>query len=555
MALVLAYGAVAARLVDVQGPSARRYAVFGESQRLRSLVLPALRGSILDRNGAELAVSVQAQTVWADPKSVPDARATARALAPVLRTDEARLFERLSADANFVYLARKVDQPVADAVEALRLPGVALLDEPRRMTPAGPLAAPVLGKVGVDDHGLAGLELLYERQLAGRPGELLVERDPNGRQIAAGRRQLKPPLAGRDVRLTLDRAMQYETERVLAGQIVSSRARGGIAIVMDPGTGEILAMANLLSGGAKARPAPSADNMAVTRVYEPGSVNKVVTVSGALEDGTVDPARKVGVPDNLLVANTQFRDAEPHPTTAWTVGDVVTHSSNVGTIMIAQRLGRARVDHYVRAFGLNERTGLRFPGESGGLMPDLDDWTGTSIATVPIGMGVAVTALQMLGAYNTIANDGVYVAPVLVSGITDDAGKEHHQPRPAQRRVVSAETARTVRSMLVSAVRDGTGTAAAIDAYTVAGKTGTARKPREGALGYKEGAYVASFAGFVPAEAPRLSAIVVLDEPTPYFGGLVAAPVFASVAGYGVRHFRVPPLPPGTVGSSPTSRP
>jgi cell division protein FtsI (penicillin-binding protein 3) len=283
--------------------------------------------------------------------------------------------------------------------------------------------------------------------------------------------------------------------------------------------------------------------MAVTRVYEPGSVNKVVTIAGALEDGRIDTTQRLHVPDSMRVADVTFRDAEPHAPGWWSLPEIVAESSNVGTITVAQRLGRERIDHYLRAFGLGDSTGLGFPGESAGLLPDLSSWTGTSIATLPIGQGVAVTALQMLGVYNAIANGGEWVAPKLVRGITDESGRERALPGSPRRRVVSAETARTVATMLAGAVREGTGTAAAVPGYEVAGKTGTARKPRQGALGYKEGAYVASFVGFVPASAPQLSAIVVLDEPTPYYGGLVAAPLFKSVVGYGVRHFRVAPAP------------
>lgn len=563
--MVTGFGALVFRLADVQVLSNRRYADLGKSQRLASLVLPAQRGSILDRNGSELAMSLQAKTVWADPRLVVDRTAAARALSPVLEVAPEELVRRLSVEAKFAYLARKVDAPVAAAVKELAIPGIFLLDEPRRFGPAASLAAPVLGVVGVDEQGLSGLELQYEEQLTGSPGRLLEERDPSGREIPAGVREFKAPTEGRQLQLTIDRAVQFETERVLSEQIVASRAKGGIAVVMDPTTGEILAMANLVAAG-RGQTRASADNMAVTRVYEPGSVNKVVTIAGAIEDGVVDLEARMSVPDRLKVADGVFRDAEDHPPGWWTVGEILAESSNVGTIMIGQKLGKARIDRYVRDFGLATRTALRFPGESSGLLPDPQDWTGTSIATVPIGQGMAVTALQMLGAYNTIANGGVHVEPQLVRSVVDADGRKKLLAAPTRRRVVSQSTADAVNRMLVGAVREGTGTAAAIDGYSVAGKTGTARKPRAGSLGYKEGAYLATFVGFVPAEAPRLSAIVVLDEPTPYYGGLVSAPVFASLARYAVRRLQIPPAvapaaarlvsaPAATVPSSPPPRP
>ncbi|HEX7277664.1 MAG TPA: penicillin-binding protein 2 [Acidimicrobiales bacterium] len=543
VAMAVAFAGLVWRLADVQGVSAERYAVFGESQRLESRVLPADRGSILDRNGAELAISLRQQTVWADPTLVPNPSAAAFALAPVLQLDENDLYALLTEDTEFVWLARTVEDDVADAVRALDLDGVFLQEEPKRFLPSGTLAAPVLGEVGSDDIGLSGLELQYDEQLTGTPGELLVEKDIAGNDIAAGTRQLQPPTRGDNLVLTIDQAMQYETERILAEQIVISNAKGGIAIVADPRTGEILALANLDAGRKGAAPTPSFDNMAVTRVYEPGSVNKVVTIAGAVEEGLVEGATRLSVPDSYKVADVVFQDDEPHEPAYWSVDEIMAESSNVGTIMIGQKLGKDRINHYLTDFGLVDQTALDFPGESGGILPDPEDWSGTSMATVPIGQGVAVTALQMLGAYNTIANGGVYVPPRLVRGTVDASGELDQAKVEGGRRVVSAETAESVTKMLVDAVAEGTGSAAAFPNYTVAGKTGTARKPKDDSLGYKDGAYVASFVGFVPAAAPRLSAIVVLDEPTPYYGGLVSAPVFARLGAVGTRLFAIPPQP------------
>jgi len=551
--LSVAFVAVVARLAVVQGFDAGRYAVFGESQRIQSIALPAERGAIFDRNMAELAVSTRRQTVWADPTAVTDPVGAARALAPLLQADEKALSDKLRSDTSFVYLARKVDDAVAEAVRRLGLTGIQLLEEPKRIVPSGALAGPVLGQVGTDDQGLSGLELQFEKALTGRAGELMVERDPGGNQIAAGLRQLKPSARGEGLVLTLDRTMQYETERALADSIVSSKAKGGIALVMDPTTGEILAMANLVVEKPGTPPVAPEDNMALTRVYEPGSTNKVVTIAAALEEGIVNPTTRMNVADNLVVADTTFRDSEAHPLMWWTTADIVAHSSNVGTIQIAQRLGKTQIDRYLRAFGLSERTALAFPGESGGLMPDAGEWSGTSIGSIPIGQGVAVTAVQMLGAYNTIANGGTYVPPRLVKATVDAAGKVQPVKPPATRRVVSEGTAAEVSRMLTGAVDIGTGTAARIDGYTVAGKTGTARKPSETQAGYTDN-YIASFAGFLPAQAPRLSAIVMLDEPTPYYGGIVAAPVFAAVGSFGIRNFSIPamPAPATTLGISPT---
>ena len=541
--LSVAFGGLVWRLVDVQGLSAERYAVYGESQRLHSVVLPAQRGSIVDRNGAELAISVRRQSVWTDPKLVRDPAGAARALAPVLNLAEKALRDKLSADAAFVYLARKVEDDVAGTVDALKLPGVFLMEEPKRYEPSGTLAAPVVGGVDTDDEGVSGLELQYQKELSGRPGELLVERDPAGRDIAAGVRQLRPPAAGSTLVLTLDQAMQYEAEAALSEQIVAAKAKGGMVVVMDPRSGEILAMANMVAGKGGAPPTPSPDNRAVTRVFEPGSVNKVVTIAGAVEDGLVDGSTRMNVPDTLQVSDALFKDVHPHEDRYWSVDEIMAESSNVGTIMIGQRLGKNGLDRYLRRFGLSDRTALGFPGEAGGLLPAPSDWSGTSMGTIPIGQGIAVTALQMLGAYNTIANGGVAVPPSLVKGVVDAGGRSHPAERPAGDRVVSAETAATMSKMLTDVVSDGTGTQAAVPNYAVAGKTGTARKVAEGGGGYIPGAYFATFAGFLPADAPRLSAIVVLDEPPEIYAGIVSAPVFSRVALAGTRLFGIPPHP------------
>jgi cell division protein FtsI (penicillin-binding protein 3) len=538
------FAVVVGRLVMIQGVSPDKYVAVGESQRLRDVVLPAGRGAMFDRNGRDLALTIPQKTVWANPHLVTDPLAAAKALSPVLHVDEAVLGDRLSRDAGFVYLARKVDDKIVDEVKKLRLSGVFFLDEPKRFNPAGDLAAPLLGVVGTDNEGLSGLELQYEKKLKGTPGELRVERDPYGNEIASGDRSFTPARPGDDLVLTIDRSLQYETEKALSEEIVKSNSKGGTAVVMDPKTGEILAMANLTyDGGDSGKPPyPSINNTAVTNVYEPGSVNKVITIAAALEEGLVEPDTTLSVPDHMRVADHVFSDHDPHPLKQWTVTDIMATSSNIGTIMIGKQLGKTRLDAYLRKFGLGSKTGLGFPGEPRGLLLDPKKWSGTSIGTVPIGQGLAVTALQMLGAYNTVANGGVLVTPKLVKATVEGDGTQVPTAQSPRRRVVSEKTASQVTNMLTEVVKEGTGTEAAIDGYTVAGKTGTARKPYKG--GYKQGAYLATFAGFVPAENPRLSAIVVLDEPAQMYGGLVSAPVFAKVAQYGLRLFRIPPPRP-----------
>ncbi len=542
---------VVLRLTQVQALSASDYAQKGANQRVRTISLAAERGNIFDRNGIDLALSVNQQTVWANPRVVPDAAGYAKQLAPILKVDEKVLVDRLSREkAAFVYLARKVDDATAEAVRALALPGVDFVPESKRFYPSGGLAGPVLGAVGLDNQGLSGLEVAYDKSLAGKPGELVVEQDPVGRRIPQGLSRLEPAVRGQDLVLTIDQALQFEVERALMDAVKGATARGGTAIVADVRTGKILAMANIVGdGGGGARPGgPVEKNRAVTDVYEPGSTNKVITMAGALEEGLVTPETRYTVPDKLQVGNHLFSDHEPHPPIDWSVNDIFLNSSNIGTIMVAQKLGKEKLDHYLREFGFGSKTGLRFPGEASGLLLDPENWWVTSMGTVPIGNGLAVSALQMLHVYLSIANGGVWKPPVLVGETVDADGVRHKvEPGPA-RRVVSARTAEMTNHMLRDVVLRGTGTNAAIPGYTVAGKTGTARKPLEGARGYS-GQYVASFAGFVPAEDPRLAAVVVLDEPRPIYGGQVAAPVFSRILQYALRLERIPPPPVVPVGA------
>ena len=320
-------------------------------------------------------------------------------------------------------------------------------------------------------------------------------------------------------------------------------------------------MANVDVDPKTGQPVVSSANEALTAVFEPGSVNKVITAAGAIEEGLVNPDTVLQVPDHLQVSDHLFSDHDPHAVASWSVTDIVTRSSNIGTIMIAQMLGKQRIDEYLRKFGLGDKTALDFPGESAGLMLDPKDWSGTSIGSIPIGQGISVTAMQMLEVYNVIANGGKYVAPRLVDATIDGAGARHDAPPAAQREVVSAETAAKVNAMLqnVVASQDGTGFRAAVPGYTVAGKTGTARKPNDNGIpGYKTGAYVSSFAGYLPAENPQVSIIVVIDEPsTSIYASVVSAPVFAELANLAVRQLRVAPaapIPLGRDGADPPSR-
>jgi cell division protein FtsI (penicillin-binding protein 3) len=541
LALFVLMSAVVIKLVYVQGVQHNRFEALAVNQIRHTIPLAATRGGILDRNGRDLALSIDRTTIYADPSLVEDPLAAAKALSPVLHLPEKSLQESLTKEGRFVYLARKVDDATARTVKDLHLPGVAQTHESARMRPSADLAAPLIGSVGLDNNGLGGIEMQYEKTLAGTPGSIVVDADRHMRHIASGEKKVTPSVAGNDLELTIDRGLQYEAERLLSDEIVKTNAKGGIALVMNTQTGDVLAMANLHASKPGGPVVQATRNTAVTDVYEPGSVNKLITITGALEDGAIKVSDRFNVPDHLKVGNHVFSDHDPHAVTNWGPTDIMRESSNIGTIMIAQRLGEQRLADYLSDFGFGTKTGIDFPGESAGLLRPVSGWYSTDMGSIPIGQGVSVSALQMLAAYNAVANGGTYVAPRLVRATIDGNGVRHAVADSHTRRAVSVSTATAVTAMLEEVVKSGTGTLAQIPGYRVAGKTGTARKPAPGGKGYLNGAYMSSFAGFAPADHPAISALVMLDEPTPIFGGLVAAPVFSELARAVLREMRIAP--------------
>ncbi|MBA2626117.1 MAG: penicillin-binding protein 2, partial [Acidimicrobiia bacterium] len=421
----------------------------------------------------------------------------------------------------------------------------------------------LVGTVDLDGRGRSGLELQYDERLAGTPGRLLVERSIDGRTIPAGNNRLEPSERGEDLVLTIDRGLQHAVEQSLAATVQQRGAEGGTVVLMDPRNGHVLAMAGIDAEPAGTLAGPASTNLALQSVFEPGSVNKIVTFAAALEEGQVEPDELLSVPPVLELGNQSFDDDKPHGVERWPVREVLARSSNVGTIMLAQELGPERLDDWLHRFGLGEPTGLDFPGEADGITRDVEDWSDTSMGAIPIGYENAVNATQLLGAFNAIANGGELVEPSLVQATVGADGERTDVEEPDGRRVVSEETAAQMVEMLTGVVHteEGTGINAQVGGYTVAGKTGTARKVDGRGIGYEPGAYMATFAGFLPAEDPQLSAIVVLDEPRPrYHGGEVAAPLFANIAAAALHHLRIAPAggaasagAVGTVRTQPTS--
>lgn len=545
MVVVGLFAGIVVRLVDLQAVSAGRYRSLGLSQRVRTVTLPAERGSIFDRNGNDLAVSAPAKTVYADPRVITDPAGTIAKLAPVIGLDPAATASLTTAVSDharaFVYVARQIDPTKAAAVTKLQLPGISSYDESKRYYPGAGVAASVIGFTGIDGNGLGGLEYAYDAQLTGTTGTLSVERDPRGREIPDSQHQYTAPQRGQDLVLSIDQSVQYQAEQVLLDGVRAASAKGGMALVMDVTTGDILAMATVdgATASTPVRVSSAAEKLRpVTDVFEPGSTNKVITASAALQEGLISPSTPIEVPFSLTVDGKDFEDHDWHPVQIWTPTDIIRESSNVGTIKIAQMLGKDRFDEYLRKFGLGTKTALGLPGESPGILLDPSHYNATSMATMPIGNGIAVTALQMLGVYTSIANGGESRPPRLVDATVDADGRRHEVAATTGTRVVSPEVATEVSAMLRAAVTDGTAKEAAVAGYPVSGKTGTARKPPYDKPPYK---YIASFAGFAPSDNPRLAAIIVLDEPQPFiYGGEVAAPLFSQIMQFALRHEGVP---------------
>lgn len=542
----LLFMVVVVKVTGIQVLDRGRYLTAGESQRMSTQVLAADRGSILDRNGAELAVSRPAQSVFVDPKLIEDAPVEAALVAPVLGLDVDWVQSRMTGKGRFAYLARKVDPDVADRVAALKLAGVAFLEESERFFPAGDDARAVVGSTDVDNVGTSGLEMQFNDVLTGTPGRLSLEASPKGQTIAVGGHSLTPAVKGDDVKLTIDRALQYEATRLLSDQVRISKAKGGTAIVTRPGTGEILAMTTVVTDPATGAVSASSNNAALTTQYEPGSVMKMITVAGALEAGTVAPDTMFDLPPTLSFYGDTFGEAEGRGSVSWDTTHILTESSNIGTIKIAQTIGKERLYGMQKLFGFGVRSALNFPNETGGSVLDPSKYSGTSLPSIAIGQGIAVTPLQMLFAYNVIANKGTYIPPKLVDATIDANGDEHPTAVGASRQVVSAATADKLNVMLRNVVQNGTGQMAAINGYTVAGKTGTARKAQANG-GYSDANgithYQSTFVGFMPAEQPALSIYVMIDEPwaTGYVASATAAPVFSKLGTFALSRMGISP--------------
>lgn len=541
----LALVVCAVRLIDLQAVQADELAGQALDQRLRTVTIQALRGSIVDANGEPLAVTTEARNVTADQRMIQNPAAVARELAPILSGDVDKLTARLTGTRPFVYVAKAISTEDWRRIEGLGLPGIFSEPASKRIYPGGELAANVIGFVGADGSGLGGIEYAYESVLAGKHGQETSERGPGGRLIPTSQRSLIDAQPGSSVRLTLDRDIQFMAQEVISAQVARSRSDSGTVVVIDPATGRILALATAPSFDAnRVGSAPEAlrGNRALSNVYEPGSTNKVATIAAAIDEGVVTVRTPFTIPPQVKRGPESFRDHDGSETVKLTLAGVMAKSSNGGTIFTAERLGDRRFYDYLRKFGIGQPTGLMFPGESSGYLPRLKDWNVSTLPTIAFGQGLSVNAVQAAMIQATIANDGVRVPPRLVDAVIEHDGRVSEVPQAPGIRVVRASTARTVRSMLEMVVSDeGTAPMAAIPGYRVAGKTGTAQYI-DPACGCYNGGVIASFIGMAPADAPALVVAVTLVNPQRgRYGGELAAPVFKKMMTYALQARKIPP--------------
>jgi cell division protein FtsI (penicillin-binding protein 3) len=541
---VFAFAAMFVRAAWLQGVRAGNYERLAAGQHRATIVDPAGRGAIFDRTGVQLAIGRQATTVYANPRQIRDPESTAILVAKALELDDPQEVQLALSDRSrgFVYIARKADPERVAILKKAGIVGLGFTDEEQRVYPLNHVAAQVLGYAGTDNHGLAGVELGLDEVLAGKPGSETVIRDPSGRAIDVIASTAADE--GQNVTLTIDHTIQAQAEAVLRRTIDQWHAKSASAIVLDPRTGGILAMAVERGYDANRFPTVPKDrqrNRTVTDTYEPGSTFKVVTVSAVLSEGLVTPRTEFTLPYEIHVSDRVIRDAHPRGTERMSVDRIVSHSSNVGTVTLAQLLGPERLSEWISRFGFGHMTGVDFPGESRGIVPPLERWSGSTIGTLPIGHGIAITPVQMAAAYGTVANEGIWLQPHLVDRIGSKG-----RPAVVARRILAPRVARQVLRMMEDVVIEGTGQEAQLPGYTVAGKTGTAAKPDPDG-GYSTSRYVASFVGIVPAKNPRLVILVTVDEPDTIWGGVVAAPAFQQIAGFDLQYLEIPPDAPETL--------
>jgi len=542
---IIGFGIVWEKIYNIQILQHGKFLNLSNRQYYRTLSPMPVRGTIYDRAGRELAVSVEADSVYANPFELDDPYKTANIISQTLKVDSSRLIREFNKEKGFIWIKRKVTPDEAEAVESLNIKGIGFLKEGKRFYPKKELAGRMIGFVGVDNHGLSGVEHSYDEQLMINPDRMVIEKDAFGRSINFADDYEKSIGKGYDLKLTIDEVIQYITEKELAGQVSKYKARGGTAIVMDPYTGEILAMADQPQfnpnsfGQYKER---DWRNRGVTDSFEPGSTFKMILTAAAIEEKIANQN------DIFFCENGEYEiggrvihEAKDHKYKWLTLKEIVGKSSNIGVIKVAQRLGAKNFYDYILKFGIGSKTNINLPGESAGKVRDIKEWSGVSLASISFGQEVSVTPLQLITAVSAIANGGILMKPYAIKAVEKDGMLANEFKPEVVRRVISEKTSRELSEILEYTVRYGTGQKAILEGYDVAGKTGTAQKASPDKKGYSEDKFISSFIGYVPSRNPRIAILVIIDEPEGVaWGGEVAAPAFREIARQSLRYLKVP---------------
>jgi cell division protein FtsI/penicillin-binding protein 2 len=534
---LLCFLVVSMRAFWLQGVQGGALASEAAYQQTEVVTVPGLRGSLLDRFGNPLAVSEDAKTIFATPYQVKKPVQTAEKLATILDLERDEVLESLTEDSGFAYVARKIDLPRAARISRLELPGIGELPDSRRTYPQGELAAQAIGAVGDEGQGLTGLEAGEDEVLRGEDGERRVVKDALGEPIRLD--TVSDASDGEDLRLTLDPAIEEKTEEVLAAVGETYSPKGATAIVMDPRSSELLAMANWPPVDPTDLESADPDdliNRATGFTYEPGSTFKAFTVAAALEEKEVSPETYFTLPPTLQVADRVIEESHARGTATMSVAEILAHSSNVGAVTIGLGLGSKKFSRWIERLGFGSPTGVPYPAEEQGIVPALEDYSGSTMGNLPLGQGLAVTPIQMMAGYAALANGGILRRPRLIERVGEEPVED-----PPGRRVIGADVAAQVREMLEGVLAPGgTASEVSVPGYTLAGKTGTSQVAENGT--YSETKYVASFIGFAPADEPRLLVAVIVDQPQgDYYGGSVAAPAFGEIAEFALPYLGVPP--------------
>ncbi len=550
LAFLVVLALLSARVIYVQGIAGSQYAQHGAGEFVEYITLPATRGNIYDRNGHLLATSIPMDSITADPEQIADPKKAALQLSKMLGLSYATLYSELTQKTKFVYIDKMVSPSVAKNIQKVN--GVYSSYAQLRTDTNGTTLESLIGLVNQDSVGISGIEDIWNKQLSGSSGleQALVT---SGNVLPGGLKTLHQAVQGQSLMLSIDQSLQYQVQQYLANQVASTNSLNGTAIVMDTKTGGILAMSSVVSvpkvqqstvlaKSSSGYVVSSTNPMGFTQVFEPGSVMKIATFTGALASGIITPNTELNVPPDLNIDGSIFHDAESHGDELLSASQVIQQSSNIGTIEIAEKLGAQKLYKYLLSYGFDQPSGLNFPGESIGILKPLPTWSGTAIGSMPIGQDIGVTPIQILDAYNTVANDGVYVKPRLVVGTVNSSGVVSKFPESGAHRVVSSSIDQMLKSMLRGVIsQNGTAPLAEIPGYNAAGKTGSAQIPDPFGRGYLPGKFMATFVGFAPVENPALTTIVILDSPKGYYGGSEAGPVFSEIMSYALHLYHIAP--------------